>query len=122
MKIRTGRRWQKTAEDYNKRHRTVTLPVLEQGDRVWVRDQDRYGSVVERTASPRAYRVETERGSVITRNRGALVHTGDNRTQQEIPSPQPSSPPRTPMQEASTGMTTRSQSGRAIKPPQRLDL
>ena len=113
---------QKMADNYNRRHRTVTLPVLEQGDRVWVRDQDRYGAVVERTASPRAYRVETETGSVITRNRRALVHTGDNSVQQDIPSPQPSSPPRTPVQEPTTGMTTRSQSGREINPPQRLDL
>ena len=46
--------------------------MLQPGDDVWVRDQDRYGTIVERAPQPRSYLVSTPKGTV-RRNRSALV-------------------------------------------------
>ena len=39
--------------NFDKRHKAKELPALEPGDRVWIRDQVRYGLVTEKTGKPR---------------------------------------------------------------------
>ena len=58
--------------NFDKRHRAKELPILEPGDRVWIRDQVRYGLVTEKTEKPRSYLVTTERGT-LRRNSSPLV-------------------------------------------------
>ena len=58
--------------NFDKRHKARELPTLEPGDRVWIRDQVRYGLVTEKTEKPRSYLVTTEKGT-LRRNRSALV-------------------------------------------------
>ena len=49
---------------------------------MWIRDQERDGTVVEKTANPRSYLVETEKG-IVRRNRSALVSTTSSTTSAE---------------------------------------
>ena len=65
---------EKQAENFNSRHKTSLLPQLQRGDDVWIRDQGRTGTVVDKSNSPRSYLVETEKG-VVRRNRSALTST-----------------------------------------------
>ena len=55
----------------------VSLPALEEGDKVYIRDQQRFGEVKERHVNPRSYRVQTETGTTLRRNRRALIHIGE---------------------------------------------
>ena len=57
---------------FNRRHRAINLPLLKEGDCVWVKDQHRSGTIIEKTQNPRSYIVGTEKGE-IRRNRSALV-------------------------------------------------
>ena len=50
---------QNAADNYNKRHRTIMLPPLETGDTVWVKDQNRSGSVIVCDGNPRSYQIRT---------------------------------------------------------------
>ncbi len=50
--------------NYNQRHKTKDLPNLQPGDKVWVRDQDRHGEVIQRTSETRSYLVKTPQGKV----------------------------------------------------------
>jgi transposase InsO family protein len=107
------------ADLYNKRHRVIALPLLDNGDSVWVRDQDRMGEVVGKSGtSPRSYLVKTTMGSTIRRNRSALVHTGTNGlpdTPSDVPVvSEPTVPTTTSEQARPTGTVTRS--GRIVKP------
>ncbi len=67
------------AKNHDHHHRVVQLPCLTPGDTVFVRDQARYGEVQRQMANPRSYQLAMENGSVIRRNRSALVHTGTSR-------------------------------------------
>ena len=58
--------------NFDRRHRAKELPTLELGGLVWIRHQDLYGLVNEKTEKPRSYLVTTERGT-LRRNRSALV-------------------------------------------------
>lgn len=77
------------SKDFDRRHRVVSLPCLSPGDKVYIRDQGRYGEVVQKLNSPRSYNVSTANGNILRRNRKALVHTG------VMVGPKPSSPPST---------------------------
>ena len=55
--------------NYNARHRVITLPALQEGDKVFIRDQEKYGEVKEKLISPRSYKVLTESDTTIRRNR-----------------------------------------------------
>ena len=79
----------KQQQQFNSRHRAKDLTPLQPGDNVWVRDQDRYGTVVERAPQPRSYLVQTPKG-VIRRNRSALVTT-ETRQQIQRDDPTPTS-------------------------------
>ena len=69
----------KYTENHDRRHKVIQLPVLSPGDKVLVRDQGKYGEVVEKTNTPRSYRVTMDHsGNTIRRNRSALVHTGED--------------------------------------------
>ena len=46
-------------QDHNRHHRVVQLPCLTPGDRVFVRDQARYGEVQQRMTNPRSYRLSS---------------------------------------------------------------
>ncbi|UYV80016.1 hypothetical protein LAZ67_18001431, partial [Cordylochernes scorpioides] len=53
---------------YDKRHDVHSLPLLQQGDSVWVRDQRVKGKVLHKSEEPRSYWVQTPQGKV-RRNR-----------------------------------------------------
>ena len=83
-------------ENYNHRHRTVALPSLKVGDRVFIRDQNRHGEVREKLKEPRSYKVVTEGGTTIRRNRGSLIHTGTQSplvSKEATPEEYPQGPP-----------------------------
>lgn len=60
------------ANQYNKRHRTVQLPILKVGDTVWITDLKCYGQVSS-VLSHRSYIIKAENGSSYRRNRWHLV-------------------------------------------------
>ena len=68
---------EKYAKNYNSNHRVVSLPALEEGDKVYIRDQQRFDVVKERHANPRSYKVQTETGTTPRRNRRTLIHIGE---------------------------------------------
>ncbi|UYV65687.1 K02A2.6-like, partial [Cordylochernes scorpioides] len=47
---------------YDKRHDVHSLPQLQQGDRVWIRDQRVEGKVLHKSKEPRSYWVQTPQG------------------------------------------------------------
>ena len=112
----------KQAQCFNQRHSaTKELPQLHDGDVVWLRDQHKSGHVLTRSSSPRSYIVETDQGTTLRRNRGALIALGETdnspikcENQPPIPTPIPTSP-----REDGTMLTRK---GRVVKPPKRLDL
>ncbi|UYV76496.1 K02A2.6-like [Cordylochernes scorpioides] len=53
---------------YDKRHDVHSLPPLQQGDSVWIRDQRVEGTVLHKSEEPRSYWVQTPQGKV-RRNR-----------------------------------------------------
>ena len=63
------------ARNYDRHHKVIQMPVLEPGDRVFVKDQGRYGTVEVLLAQPRSYRITTYAGTTIQRNRKDLIHT-----------------------------------------------
>ena len=69
----------KYAKNHDRHHRVVELPCLNPGDKVFVRDQARYGEVQQQMTNPRSYCVSMENGNTIRRNRSALIHTGNTR-------------------------------------------
>ena len=92
---------------FNNRHRARYLPLLLPGDNVWVSDQDRYGTIVQRAPQPRSYLVKTPKGT-IRRNRTALVpaenHQHDNPSPTPIVPEEPGNPPATPSRSTDTTM------------------
>lgn len=122
---------------YTKHHdlrtRTYKLPYLSPGDKVYIRDQGQYGEVKEKVKSPRSYNIATETGSILRRNRTALIHTGTTSAPQSmpgssaafgIPSVSTSSPKSvTSTNQASPGQSkVVSRSGRIIKSTKRDDM
>lgn len=67
-----GKLKNKSAENYNKRHKTKILPELKVGERVWITDIRKYGSVIKKLPQPRSYLVKTNHG-VYRRNRWHLI-------------------------------------------------
>ena len=63
--------------NYDSRHKIQILPTLQKGDKVYIRDQDRFGTVEGKLSNPRSYRVSTETGSSLRRNRRFLIPTSD---------------------------------------------
>ncbi|XP_033639876.1 uncharacterized protein K02A2.6-like [Asterias rubens] len=74
----------KQQHNFNLRHRATTLPTLHPGDSVWIRDQNRQGTILAKSSQPRSYIVETNLGTV-RRNRSALVTTPDHTPQPPDP-------------------------------------
>ena len=122
---------------YDNRYRAKDLPVLQPGDSVWIRDQNRDGIVVQKHANPRSYVVQTDEGTV-RRNRSALQscdqdseNVGVPQSPRNVNSPSPrnvnSSSPRRQMTtprsaEVPKRPTTRMQAGKTIVAPKRLDI
>ena len=65
--------------NFDCRHQAHELPDLTTGDSVWIRDQDRLGTIRGRTQHPRSYLIETEKGT-MRRNRSALVKAESHST------------------------------------------
>jgi hypothetical protein len=61
-------------ENFNRRHKTYSLPELSPGDNVWVKDVGE-GVVAEKRNEPRSYVVQSEGGGLLRRNRKHLVQT-----------------------------------------------
>ena len=47
---------------------------IEEGDKVYIRDQQRFGEVKGREVNPRSYKVQSETGTTLRRNRRSLIH------------------------------------------------
>ena len=65
---------QKQKQNYDRRHRAHDMPLLQQGDHVWVKDILERGTVMSNAGTPRSYIVETARGT-LRRNRYHLSPT-----------------------------------------------
>lgn len=63
---------QKSADNYNKRHKVRNLSELVEGDKVWIIDLRKYGIIKRKAKEPRSYFVEAE-GVTYRRNRWHLV-------------------------------------------------
>ncbi|KAG5884550.1 hypothetical protein JTB14_023788 [Gonioctena quinquepunctata] len=63
----------KSAKQFNKRHRTRKLSDSAIGDYVWVTDLCVYGKVIQILDEPRPYLIESINSGVYRRNRGLLV-------------------------------------------------
>ena len=98
-------------QNYDQRHRTKELPSLEPGDTVWIPDRESSGTVVSET-SPRSHIVETSDGS-FRRNRRHLVRLPSTEAGGESE--------RTVSPDTQSARVTRSQTGRTLRPPERLD-
>ena len=72
---------EKCAKNYNSNHRVVSLPALEEEDKVYIRDQQRFDEVKGREVNPRSYKVQSETGTTLRRNRRSLIHIGERRDQ-----------------------------------------
>ena len=68
----TGRKEEEYREryskDFDRRHRVVSLPCLSPGDKVYIKDQGRYGEVVQKLNSPRSYNVSSDNGNILRHN------------------------------------------------------
>ena len=75
IREREERYREKQAVTFNRRHRAhVDIPTLNEGENVLIRDQNRRGQVIEKSASPRSYVIQSDdQGSTIRRNRGLLI-------------------------------------------------
>lgn len=112
------------AQVYNKRHAAVNLPVLQQGDKVWIRDQQREGVVMDHS-TPRSYLLETDRGGEIRRNRRALIPLATSEQNRDVIEPTsviPESPTSAEQMSAPSPARIATRSGRTIRKPARLDL
>ena len=103
---------QKMKENFDKRHKVVTLPSLKKGDEVWIPEFETSGTVVEET-HPRSYRVQTPRGA-LRRNRRDLISLPNEGEPQDKRTPENTEP----QSRESDGRVTRS--GRVSKPPDGL--
>lgn len=63
---------EKTANSFNKRHRTKPLKELKKDDVVYITDKQSQGIIVSQSGEPRSYLVETDKRK-IRRNRKFLV-------------------------------------------------
>ena len=100
---------------------------------MFIRDQARYGEVEKKLESPRSYQLVTETGSVIRRNRRALVHKPEVQSEElsVVPSP-PDQPPAHEGREGSPGLAASPfptpskvavrKSGRLTKAPNNPDM
>lgn len=70
----------KTENNYNKRHKSVALSELKEGDRVWITDRKSYGIIVQKLNAPRSYLVETDKGR-YRRNRWHLIPAAEKQYQ-----------------------------------------
>ena len=100
---------------YNKRHRTQPLPPIPNDEHVWVKTEahKNLGKVISTAETPKSYIVETDSGTV-RRNRQHLTVI-------------PKRTVNTPVEQESTfsgsrssPIMTRSKTGTAIVPPERL--
>ncbi|ELU04902.1 hypothetical protein CAPTEDRAFT_219752 [Capitella teleta] len=90
---------QKQSTSFNQRHRAKEQPRIEIGTEVFIRDRNKYGLVTQHSHNPRSVFVEEDGGTILRRNRSALVPTPPQQT------------------EASTVPTT-TRCGRIVKPHQ----
>lgn len=117
----------KQSLSYNRRHRSKELSSLEKGQKVWIRRERRYGTVIAQHSAPRSYIVQTKSGS-FRRNRSQLVPVTDSSDK-----PSPSEHPFFPFWSAPNASRTdtaappavddnqrRSRYGRPIRRPERL--
>lgn len=120
---------------YNARHRTRPLPQLQPGGKVWVRDMKVPATINHQDSTPRSYIATTPSGTTLRRNRRDLIPltpcASDTTASSLTPLLSQSSPqaafqrpvrsqPTAPQTSEKPPVVTRS--GRAIKPPQRLDI
>ena len=117
---------QKTKETFDKHQRAKELPSLSQGEKVWIPDRTERGSMLQQSKTPRSYTVAAPSGE-FHRNRRHIVRDHqqkepvleDQKTEMKKKEPTESTVQHPPS--IQPGLTT-TRSGRAVKPPQKLDL
>ena len=72
------------ARNFNVHHHIQKLPALREGDKLYIHDQEKHSEIKDRLSNPKLYRIMTETGSTITRNRRSLIHTGNNCSPENI--------------------------------------
>lgn len=125
--------------NFNQHHRARPLPLLETGERVWVRPEGVRATVLSEGQRPRCYVVETDQGAVLQRNRRHLSgFSQQNHTDPAIPTDttQGASPANPTADIPDTALNVapdvgsdprddgvvRTRSGRRVVPPARLNL
>lgn len=63
----------KSAEQFDRRHRTLNLSDLVVGDYVWVTDLRVYGKIIKVLDEPRSYLVQSNNSGIYRRNRWHLI-------------------------------------------------
>ena len=103
----------KQKRDYDRRHQARPLPPIPDGSEVWVTSDNQPvpGRVTTSAGTPRSYLVETPQG-VVRRHRSHLNVVPD--------SPIASTTPEQPSPPSPLPIMTRSRTGTAIRPPERL--
>jgi hypothetical protein len=105
--------------NHDLRHRARDLPPLVAGDPVVVRDTGESGRAIPAENAPRSYVVQTPRAT-IRRNRNALTKIPDSSPAKSDTHPTQDNHPTQDTHPPQDTITTKS--GRAVKPPSKLDL
>ena len=114
------------AENYKKkRHRSLVLPELNPGDKVWIPDKNSPAVVIQKSPQPRSYVVKTEQ-SLLRRNRRHLITNPKEIKETAKPLPVGNIQP-TKETGSTQGINTpcsvvKTRSSRTVIPPTRLDL
>ena len=108
---------------FDSRHRVSNLPDIPDGSEVWIRTEGGpvEGTVLSPAERPRSYVIDTPAGRVEKNRRDLKEKPPPPLPELEDSSPIPSSPPTDPTTEQPR-ITTRSQTGIALAPPDRLNI
>lgn len=126
-------------QNYDRRHRAKDLPTLNPGDRVWIKDFQTRGEIVQQASTPRSYIVNTPRGEIrrnrrhLTATSGSIIPEPPDPLDEDIPSAakggqddntEPVSRPETPVEPSrlTDSGVVRTRSGRISVAPNRMDL
>ncbi len=129
---RDEREKRRQKENFDAHHGARELPTLSPGDTVWCKDRQSPAQVVEETA-PRSYVIQTPEGTYRRNRRHVVATPGEesinlpDNVAARGPPPEEDSPPNVTMGNEDEGTSspkvyeTRSRSGRAPQPLNRLD-
>ena len=59
---------EQSKQNYDRRHRVVASESLSYGDTVWIPDQAKQGTILQRHETPRSFIIKTDDGAILRRN------------------------------------------------------